>query len=219
MIRVVQLSSTAKGGAVPNAAVLAPDVSSATRERILDAAEWCFRRLGLARFSMGDVAAQAGLSRGSVYRYFTDRQALVDAVLERAADRFVAASTTSVDRWPTLADQVGEAAVFILSRRQPALFPVEEESLFATLLTARIDGLVERWVEFWLPRLSDAERRGEVRVGLDRRQAAEWIVRLMLSFAVMPSVSVDLDDPEAVRAFVRAHLVRGRAPADHKETP
>jgi len=203
---------------VPNA-VLAPDVSSATRQRILDAAEWCFRRLGLARVSMADVAGQAGLSRGSVYRYFADRQSLVDAVLERAADRFVAASTASVDRWPTLANQVGEAAVFILAGQGPALFPVEEESLFATLLTARIDGLVERWVEFWLPRLARAEERGEVRAGLDRRQAAEWIVRLMLSFAVMPSVVIDLGDPDAIRAFVRTHLVRGLAPPDRKETP
>src|SRR5207245_11427860 len=89
--------------------------------------------------------------------------------------------------------------------------PAEEECLFATLLTARIRGLVERWVEFWLPRLGDAERRGEVRRGIDRRQAAEWIVRLMLSFAVMPSATVDLDDPEAVRDFVRNHLVRGLA--------
>jgi hypothetical protein len=34
----------------------------------------------------------------------------------------------------------------------------------------------------------------------------------------MPSVVVDLHDPDAVRAFVRAHLVRGLAPADRKET-
>ena len=31
----------------------------------------------------------------------------------------------------------------------------------------------------------------------------------MLSFAVMPAVTFDADDPEPVRAFVRAHLVRG----------
>ena len=31
----------------------------------------------------------------------------------------------------------------------------------------------------------------------------------MLSFAVMPSVTFDIDDPEAVRAFVRTHLVAG----------
>lgn len=183
-----------------------------TRSRILDAAERCIRHLGLRRTSMGDVAAEAGLSRGSVYRYFPDRPALVDAVLERAADRFVAGSTATVDRRRTLADQVGEAAVFILQHRADDRLTLglrSEESLFATLLSASIGSLLERWVEFWLPRLAAAERRGEIRAGLDHRQAAEWIVRLMLSFAVLPSVTVDLDDPAAVRSFVRAHLVRG----------
>jgi AcrR family transcriptional regulator len=189
-------------------------VATDTEERILDAAEQCLRHLGLRRLSMGDVATQAGLSRGSVYRYFPDRRTLVDAVLERTAQRFVDASTVTVDRRRTLAGQVGEAAVFILEHRADDLtlrLPAEEESLFATLLTARIRGLVERWVEFWLPRIAEAERRGEVRRGIDRRQAAEWIVRLMLSFAIMPSATVDLDDPASVRAFVRNHLVRGLA--------
>lgn len=189
-------------------------VAADTEERILDAAEQCLRHLGLRRLSMGDVATQAGLSRGSVYRYFPDRRTLVDAVLERTAQRFVDASTVTVDRRRTLAGQVGEAAVFILAHRAGDLtlrLPAEEESLFATLLTARIRGLVARWVEFWLPRIAEAERRGEVRPGIDRRQAAEWIVRLMLSFAVMPSATVDLDDPASVRQFVRNHLVRGLA--------
>ena len=91
------------------------------------------------------------------------------------------------------------------------LVPRRGESLFATLLTAQIERLVGQWVEFWLPFLAEAEDRGEVRAGLDRRRAGEWIVRLMLTFAVMPSVVIDLDDPDAVRAFVRAHLVAGLA--------
>jgi AcrR family transcriptional regulator len=198
---------------VATSAAVVIDGQPATEERILDAAERCMRHLGVRRVSMGDVAAQARLSRGSVYRYFPDRQAVVDAVLERAADRFVEGSRATVDRRRTLAGQVGEAAVFILTRRNEAplalRLPAEEESLFATLLSARIHGLVERWVAFWLPRLADAEHRGEIRQGLDHRQAAEWIIRLMLSFAVMPSVTVDLDDPAAVRQFVKDHLVRG----------
>jgi AcrR family transcriptional regulator len=184
--------------------------SASTVDRILDAAEQCLQRMGLRRASMGDVAIQAHLSRGSLYRYFPDREALVDAVLERVADRFVAASAESVNRRRTLAGQVGEAAVFIVEHRSFSDLP-SEDSLVATLLTARINNLVARWVEFWLPRLADAEARGEIRAGLDHRQAAEWIVRLMLSFAVMPSVTVVLSDPDAVRTFVRHHLVRGLA--------
>ncbi len=50
-----------------------------------------------------------------------------------------------------------------------------------------------------------------MRPDLDHPQAAEWIVRLMLSFALLPSAVVDLDDADAVRAFVRDHAVRGFA--------
>jgi AcrR family transcriptional regulator len=186
-----------------------------TEERILEAAEQCMSRLGLQRASMSDVAAQAGLSRGSVYMHFGDRASLVDAVLARVATRFVASSETAVRRRRTLAGQVGEAAVFIRQHLGDRLLtlqlPADDESLIATLMTAQIHRLVVEWVEFWKPFLADAERRGEVRPGLDYGQAGEWIVRLMISLAVMPAVTFDADDPEATRAFVRAHLVRGPA--------
>jgi AcrR family transcriptional regulator len=187
-----------------------------TAERILDAAETCMSRLGLRRVSMTDVALQAGVSRGSVYVHFRDRASLVDAVLTRVASRFVTSSAPAVRSRPTLAGQVGEAAVFIRRHLGDDLLtlrlPAEGESLVATLLSAQIDRLLVEWVDFWLPLLADAELRGEIRPGLDHRRASEWIVRIMLSFAVMPSATFDVDDPDAVRSFVHDHLIVGLAP-------
>lgn len=183
-----------------------------TDERILDAAEACVQRLGLRHLSVGEVARRAGVSRGSVYRYFADRDALIDAVLERVAERFVAGSRPAVARRRSLAAQVGEAAVFIrehVDDEQLTLPLGEEDSILAILLTARSSSLVERWVEFWQPFLARAAARGEIREGLDHQAAAEWIVRLLLSLVLMPSVAVDLDDPEAVRHFVQSYIVRG----------
>jgi AcrR family transcriptional regulator len=192
------------------------DLSSPTAARILEAGERCIRRLGLARFAMADVAAQAGVSRGSVYRYFPDRDALARAVVERTARRFVQSSKADVARRRTLAAQVAEAAAFIRRHIRDEVLtlylPGEGDTLLATLLTTRIEGLVEGWIEFWQPFLAEAERRGEIRKGMDRRETAEWIVRVMLSFAVMPSAVVDLDDHDAVRAYVARFIVRGFAP-------
>ncbi len=186
-----------------------------TEQRILDAAETCMSRLGLRRVSMADVAVQAGVSRGSVYFHFGDRATLVDAVLTRVATRFVSSSAAAVRRRHTLAGQVGEAAVFIRRHLGDELLtlrlPAEGDSLVATLLSAQVDRLLTQWIEFWLPLLGDAERRGEIRSGLDHRRAGEWIVRIMLSFAVMPSVTFDMDDPDAVRSFVHDHLIIGLA--------
>ena len=50
--------------------------------------------------------------------------------------------------------------------------------------------------------------RGEIRPGLDHRQAGEWIVRLLLSFAVMPPGDRrPRRTPPPSAAFVRDHLV------------
>jgi AcrR family transcriptional regulator len=186
----------------------------ATRERILDAGEDAIRRFGLRRVSMADVAEMARVSRGSVYRYFPDRDTLVAAVLRRTAQRFVASSEPAVRRRRTLAAQVAEAAVFIREHMRDESLTInrlDDDALFATLLAANVDGLVVEWVSFWQPFLEDAAARGEIRADLDRRGAAEWIVRIMLSFAVMPSVVIDLDDSSAVRRFVQDHIVRGLA--------
>jgi hypothetical protein len=72
--------------------------------------------------------------------------------------------------------------------------------------------VVREWIDFWLPFLVAAEDRGELREGVDHRQAAEWIVRVMLSFAVMPPVSFDPDSPSQLRAFVRSFIVDGLGP-------
>jgi AcrR family transcriptional regulator len=194
-------------------AVSSDGTTDGTRERILAAAELCLTRLGLARLSLTDVAMQAGVSRGAVYLHFADRRALIDAVLTRAASTFVARCAESVSRRRTLVDQVAEAAVFIREHQGDRVLtlrlPADEESLLATLLTTRLERVVEEWVEFWIPYLRAAQGRGELRDGVDHRQASEWIVRMMLSFAVMPAVSFDAESPAQVRAFVRSFIVDG----------
>jgi AcrR family transcriptional regulator len=53
------------------------------RSRILDAAERCFVRSGFHRTTMQDVAAEAGMSPGNLYRYFPSKDAIVIGLTER----------------------------------------------------------------------------------------------------------------------------------------
>src|SRR4051812_684153 len=55
-----------------------------TREQLLDAAETVFRRRGIARSSLAEVAAAAGVTRGAVYWHFRDKADLCAAMCERA---------------------------------------------------------------------------------------------------------------------------------------
>jgi len=183
-----------------------------TREQILLAAEVCIRRWGIRRFSMNDVALRAGVSRMSVYRHFADRDALVLAVLERMADQTVEVATPRVLRRRTLAAQVAEAAAHVRSLEAEVDLGLGErpgEGEQAALSLAHAQPVLNRWIDFWIPRIEEARARGEVRADLEVRQAAEWIMRMMLSLVTVPSLTVDLDDPEAVRRFVQNHIVRG----------
>ncbi|MGY2091851.1 TetR/AcrR family transcriptional regulator, partial [Nocardia gipuzkoensis] len=54
-----------------------------TREQILDTAARLFGECGIGETSTNRIAAEAGLSIGTVYRYFPDRTAIVDELLER----------------------------------------------------------------------------------------------------------------------------------------
>lgn len=54
-----------------------------SRERILEAAEELIRRFGPSKVRIVDVAGALEMSHGNVYRYFTNKEAVLDAVAER----------------------------------------------------------------------------------------------------------------------------------------
>jgi AcrR family transcriptional regulator len=61
----------------------------ATHERILDGAMRAISEHGLAGLAMRDVGTCAHVARGTVYRYFPTREALLQALTEREGRRFL----------------------------------------------------------------------------------------------------------------------------------
>lgn len=57
--------------------------AKATREHILDTAAELFGERGIANTSTNRIAAEAGVSIGTVYRYFADRSVIVEELLRR----------------------------------------------------------------------------------------------------------------------------------------
>ncbi len=55
----------------------------ARRQQIVDAASVCARRSGFHGSSMAEIAQQAGLSVGQIYRYFDSKEAIIAAIVER----------------------------------------------------------------------------------------------------------------------------------------
>ncbi|WNO09034.1 helix-turn-helix domain-containing protein [Teredinibacter sp. KSP-S5-2] len=57
-------------------------------ERILASAKKCFLRQGLRATTMRDIAAEADMSLGNIYRYFKNREVLVQAFIRRDNDEY-----------------------------------------------------------------------------------------------------------------------------------
>ena len=55
----------------------------ATRNKLLDSAEYLFQAQGVSRTSLQDIARHAGATRGAVYWHFTDKADLFNAMIER----------------------------------------------------------------------------------------------------------------------------------------
>lgn len=54
-----------------------------TRERILNAALHCFAQNGYEAASISDIALQLGISKGALYRHFSNKRAILDAIIVR----------------------------------------------------------------------------------------------------------------------------------------
>jgi AcrR family transcriptional regulator len=189
-----------------------------TRERdlelqILEAAGRCFRQFGSYKTSIQDVATEAGISRGTVYRYFGDRERLISAYIDHHSDQFLLSLADVLEKHDSLADRLASFAWLAVQiareGREVKEAPVVDEETVTRKLTVGGKVTMEKSIEFLIPYFREARRKGEIRRRINLERAAEWAVRMIMSLSVSPSVTVDLSDEKDVRAFVRDHLVHG----------
>jgi AcrR family transcriptional regulator len=186
----------------------------ATRARILEAATECFLQLGIAKSTMHDVARVADLSRGTVYRYFPDRRALIDAAVSQLAQQYYDEAQQAMDPLPTLSDQIGafgEVFATTFTRHRFASTVSDDLELFR-IMASDIDGALRRMSAFLLPYVVDAKDRGELAPSTDEREGSELLARMLMSLTVMPvSVGFDVQQPETVRRYIERYAIDGLA--------
>ena len=73
------------------------EAALATREALIDAAEQVFRREGVSRTSLAEIAAEAGVTRGAIYWHFRDKTELLDAMCQRTVLPLDAAFARAAD--------------------------------------------------------------------------------------------------------------------------
>ncbi len=132
------------------------------RDRILAAAQTCFVRSGFHAASMATIAETAGMSAGLIYRYFSNKSAIVLAIIEQqleVARTNIRQMRSSDDLAARIVDHCDEDECGDETRMSTALFL--EMSAEATRdpqiaeAVQRFDRMVRSEVEDWLSRSSD----------------------------------------------------------------
>ena len=181
-----------------------------TRELIIESALACFRRQGLNKTTIVDIARAADVSRSTVYEYFRDKAAIVEGCAEHSSQRFYREMARAMGPGDSVEDKLALAAVFVTRARrivEPEMyFDADEVGL---LLTKNAAVLLRECGEFLAPYLAAAKLTGEVRKDLDVVAAGEWFARMLFSLFSTPSSTLDMDNDEVVADFVRSHVVRG----------
>jgi AcrR family transcriptional regulator len=172
-------------------------LKEAARGAILDAAETVFARDGLSRARMEDVAAGAGVAIGTLYNYFADRDALVDALLRARQDQLAQAIDAALADKRPFARRLEAfiAAVIDHFRAHLGLFPVHMEAE----LIRRAAGKPSRPLDLLHGRATLLVQSGVVEGVLDPTDAG-----------LLPSVLMGM----LKALFIRQKLGAGQPPAD-----
>jgi AcrR family transcriptional regulator len=153
-----------------------PPASAATpqgdhRARILQAAHRCFVRAGFHRATMQDVAAEAGMSAGNIYRYFASKDAVVSGLCE--ADRAELAQS-----FAELVNSTDPFSIFRAIGHRHLVDEPRDKAIFA----------LDLWAEAARnPRLAQVCREFEADV---RRWMAEFLSRLIAARLANPQLDV-----------------------------
>ncbi|WP_344451655.1 TetR/AcrR family transcriptional regulator [Actinocorallia aurantiaca] len=187
------------------------DDTDETRARILDAAYEQFCRMGIQRSTMEDVARRAGVSRITVYRRFTTKDALIEQVVRREFRRYFDRFLVEIEQAETAADRV--VLGFVSSLRA-----IRGNPLIGGMIATEPDVVVPSMIsdggrtlatvrQFVAGQLRYEQRAGNAPDDLDTDLVAEMMVRISASFLAVPSHLVDLDDDEQLAELARRFLV------------
>jgi TetR/AcrR family transcriptional regulator len=183
------------------------------RRRLLEAAGRCIVRQGNAQIRMAEVADEAGVSRSTLYRYFSNRDEVLLGLMLARVDTALGDLVRSL-RHPD--DPVRSLPEIVLARVESVEGNPLNEALFAaestavpTALEMGSEPIVKVLLAHYEPLLQRWKQAGRLYADLDPRSIVEWIHTTTL-FLLAPSWR-HRSAPDK-RKFVEQFLVRALVP-------
>jgi AcrR family transcriptional regulator len=176
---------------------------------VIEAALACIARWGVSKTTLDDIAREVGLSRATVYRLFPGgKDTVVRAAVAADLAAFAGALGQRLEGIESLEDLLVETLTFATASVRDHevlqfLLAHEPDQVLPHLAFARFDHVLAGAAAIGGPWL-------EPHLGTEgAARAAEWVARLVLSYALAPSEHFDLGDAGDARRFTRTFLLPG----------
>lgn len=179
-------------------------------DRILSAAEQCIHRYGIRRTAMGEVARVGKLSRGSIYRHFGDKEALIEGVFRRRQLNFLNRTEAALEKESSLVNKLTFCVVQGRQDMQQGIFAALAETEPETVAMMMMDSrFYSRSIEFWPPHLLMAQASGEISDPVDIAFATDFVMRLAVSLVMYPKLGAKLDTEKQIRSYLQRAITSG----------
>jgi len=86
------------------------------RTQILDGAKRCFMSLGFEAASMNEITSEAGVSKGTLYVYFADKEDLFAALIEREKSAVMNAAQQQLELPGTIPEALHRFGAYVTTR-------------------------------------------------------------------------------------------------------
>lgn len=184
-------------------------MGNSAEQRVLDAAKACCERWGVAKVTIDDIAAEARVSRATLYRMFPGgKDVLFEALRVRELEEFMTRLRAHVEG----ADSLEEVVVRTMVN---AILELRADQHLATMLASEPGEVLSNLTVDGVPRI--------IRVAtlflsplvddyLPRRDSArlvELLARLVISYFLAPSEQIDLTDVAQTRQFIQTFILPG----------
>lgn len=164
-------------------------MASHTPERILNAARSCYQQTGILKASMEDIAAEAGISRRTLYRHFASRHEILSYVIQEAATEFLEGMSSELNGIRNFDDFFVEALLYSIEKGPTVsshsfLFGHDILPTMNDLYLSSEDFRVLS-IRFWEKEF--LKRHGQNPAHLDMEIISELFNRIVLSYLATPS--------------------------------
>ena len=150
------------------------------------------------------------LSRGSIYRYFDDKAALVQGVFWRRQEFYLNQIEAALVKLPTLVDKLTHSVVSGRKDMAQGIFASLAETEPETVAMMFLESqFYQRSVSFWPPHVRLAQQAGEISEAVDVAVATDFIMRLAVSLVTFPDMGLSLKSRKGIRAYLEQVITRG----------